>query len=900
MVAKPNPRKSASGRARREAAARRAHQRNSKLPKSPKKTLGSRTAKENLSCPIVGIGGSAGGFEAAMELLRNLPSRTGMAFVIVQHLDPHHASRLSSLLGKVTAMPVSEVTGTTTPKPNTVYVQPPNKCVIAKNGTLTLVQREERLNVGIDHFFESLAEACGSRGIGVVLSGTGSDGTAGLRAIKAAGGLTFAQNQESAKFDAMPRSAIRAGFVDLVLTPREIAREIERIADHPYIRRPLSDPEEIEKAAYRQADDLGRIFLSLKKQMGVDFSAYKESTLIRRIQRRMALHRIEKISQYARFLRDNKKEIQALFDDLLINVTRFFRDEALFRALKKRFLPALLKNKSKDRQPELRAWVPGCASGEEVYSLAICILETLGSGPSKMRVQIFGTDLSESVIEHARLGIYSSAIEKDVSPARLKRFFVKRDGTYQIHRNVRDICTFARQNITADPPFSRLDLISCRNVLIYLSPELHKRCIPQFHYALNAGGYLILGPAESVGLYDELFKLVDKKNKIYAKTAVTTPHTANLIPQGGLGLAHFGARLTAAAGANFGGDILKVADRIMLSTYAPAAVVIDQDMQVQQFRGRTELFLEHAPGPATFNLLQLARSTLVPDLRATIRRAIKTDKPARTEYAKVKLRGKSYEINIQVVPFKIPGNARSWLLVIFDETTKGTKPGKPPRALGKTAREREVGDLRRELAASKESLQTIIEEQEATNEELKSSNEEIESSNEELQSTNEELETAKEELQSTNEELTTLNEELSNRNLEMMQLTNELNNLLASIQMPIVMVDNALTVRRATPAARAAFNILPTDIGRPLSELRPNIDVPDLENILREVIETLGTRERKVSDKGGRKYSLRIRPYRTTDNKIDGAVLTLIDVDGTKKSNETKTGSETKDVSSRK
>ncbi|PYJ12517.1 MAG: hypothetical protein DME94_12020, partial [Verrucomicrobia bacterium] len=318
------------------------------------------------------------------------------------------------------------------------------------------------------------------------------------------------------------------------------------------------------------------------------------------------------------------------------------------------------------------------------------------------------------------------------------------------------------------------------------------------------------------------------------------------------------------------------------------------------FRGRTELFLEHAPGPATFNLLQLARPTLVPDLRATIRRAIKTDKPARTERAKVKLRGRSYEINIQVVPFKIPGNARSWLLVIFDETTKETKPGKLPRALGKTAREREVGELRRELAASNESLQTIIEEQEATNEELKSSNEEIESSNEELQSTNEELETAKEELQSTNEELTTLNEELSNRNLEMMQLTNELNNLLASTQMPIVMVDNALTVRRATPAARGAFNILPTDIGRPLSELRPNIDVPDLENVLREVIETLGTRERKVSDKGGRKYSLRIRPYRTTDNKIDGAVLTLVDIDGTKKSDETKTGSETKDVSSRK
>src|SRR6266480_2382026 len=569
MVAKQKARASASPRARRGALVRRASQRKSTLSKSPKKTLTSRAAKENLSCPIVGIGGSAGGFEAAMELLRHLPSKTGMAFVIVQHLDPHHASRLSNLLDKVTAMSVSEITETTTPKPNTVYVQPPNKCVIAKNGTLKLVQREERLNVGIDHFFESLAEECGSRAIGIVLSGTGSDGTAGLRAIKAAGGLTFAQSEESAKFDAMPRSAIRAGFVDLVLPPGEIAREIERIANHPYTRRPLSDPEEIEKAAYRQADDLGRIFLSLKKQMGVDFSAYKESTLIRRIQRRMALHRIDKLNRYARFLRDNKKEVEALFDDLLINVTRFFRDKQLFRALKKRFLPALLKNKGKDRQPELRVWVPGCATGEEVYSLAICILEALGNHLSKMRIQIFGTDLSESLIEHARAGIYPSAIEKDVSRARLKRFFVKRDSSYQIHRNVRDTCTFARQNITADPPFSRLDMISCRNVLIYLSPELHKRCIPQFHYALNPGGYLILGPAESVGLYDQLFKLEDKKNKIYAKKKVATPHDMNLAPYQGLGLTRAGAKSTFHDNAAFNAQLLQIADRIMLGVYAP-------------------------------------------------------------------------------------------------------------------------------------------------------------------------------------------------------------------------------------------------------------------------------------------------------------------------------------------
>ncbi len=378
----------------------------------------------NSLCPIVGVGGSAGGFEAAMELLRHLPAKSGMAFVIVQHLEPHHGSQLSKLLGKITAMPVIELAETVRPRPNTVYVQPPNKCVILKDGALKLIRRTEKLNLAIDHFFESLAEEGGSRAIGVILSGTGTDGTAGLRAIKAAGGVTFAQNEESAKFDAMPRSAIRAGFVDAVLDPRGIAQAIRRIAEHSYIRRPITDGEGVQpdKGVYSKADDLGRIFFSLKKQTGVDFGSYKPTTLSRRIQRRMALHRMEKLSEYAEFLRDNKKEIEALFDDLLINVTHFFRDERMFRALKKRFLPALLKSKIKNRHAQLRVWVPGCATGEEVYSLAISILEALGPRAPKMNIQIFGTDLSESTIEHARTGIYSGTIEREVSASRLKRF----------------------------------------------------------------------------------------------------------------------------------------------------------------------------------------------------------------------------------------------------------------------------------------------------------------------------------------------------------------------------------------------------------------------------------------------------------------------------------------------
>ncbi|PYK16038.1 MAG: hypothetical protein DME55_12780, partial [Verrucomicrobia bacterium] len=415
----------------------------------------------------------------------------------------------------------------------------------------------------------------------------------------------------------------------------------------------------------------------------------------------------------------------------------------------------------------------------------------------------------------------------------------------QVSRRVREICTFARQNVVADPPFSRLDLISCRNVLIYLSPELHKRCIPQFHHGLNPGGYLILGPAESVGTFDELFDLVEKKNKIYAKKMLATPRPAEMGDYQRARFASIPVRSTTVEAATFGEQLVRAADHIMLNAYAPAAAVIDHDLRVHQFRGRTDFYLQHHPGPATLNLLQLVRPSLAADLRNTVRRTIKTNKPARTERSLIKHNGKTREINMQVVPFKIPGTEKPWLLVIFDETTSAGKPGKAPQFSGKTTSQREITELRRELSA-----------------------------------TNEELETAKEELQSTNEELTTLNEELSNRNLEMMQMNSDLKNLLASMQLPILMVDSDLLVRRVTPAARNAFNVLHSDVGRPISDFKPNIDIPDLEELLREVIETLAMRERRVTDREGRQYSLRVRPYRTTENKIDGAVITLVDING--------------------
>ena len=838
---------------------------------------------KKLDCPIVGIGGSAGGFEATMELLQHLPAKTGMAFVIIQHLDPHHASRLPNLLSKATQMPVTEVSGPLKPQSDNVYVQPPNKCVVCRSGSLTLVRRTERLNLAIDHFFESLAEEQGPRAIGVLLSGSGSDGTVGLRAIKAEGGITFAQDEGSAKYPSMPRNAIKSGFVDAALSPKEIATELWRIADHPYIQNAKPDGANPEKEDVR-LDDMSRIFLALKKHTGVDFTAYKQSTLQRRIERRMALHRIERLSQYARFLRDNNKEINELFNDLLINVTRFFRDESTFKALAKRFIPALIKQKK--GKDDLRVWVPGCATGEEVYSLAICILEALGSAASKMRVQIFGTDLSEMAIDRARLGIYSTAIEKDVSPARLHRFFKKLDSTYQINRLVRDLCTFARQNITADPPFSRLDLISCRNVLIYLGAQLQKRALPIFHYALNPGGYLILGPSETVGIFGDIFEMVDRRAKIYAKKILPGRTEVDLRPYTGFGEIKSleSPRLAPASdGGDFNSHVQLMADRILLGTYAPAGVVIDESMQVRQFRGQTAPFLEHAAGPATLNLLHMARPSLVPDLRATIHRALKTQQPARKEHAVMKRDGHIMSVNIEVVPFKVANSDKNWALVVLEDASKSEEiksKGKKGKSTKQRVKDETIDHLRDELSATKESLQAIIEEQEATNEELKSANEEIESSNEELQSTNEELETAKEELQSTNEELTTLNEELSNRNMEIMQINSDLSNLLSSVHLPIVMVDNGLMVRRATPTARNAFNITESDIGRRITELQPNIEIPNLGKLISDVIETLTQREREVSDKQGRRYSLRVRPYRTADNKIDGAVLTLVDIHG--------------------
>lgn len=628
---------------------------------------------------------------------------------------------------------------------------------------------------------------------------------------------------------------------------------------------------------FRQSD-LDKILQILRLQTGVDFSYYKKSTLTRRIARRMSLRRVERLTDYVALVGGDANEAEALFNDVLINVTSFFRDSECFSALAERVLPFLME-KRLNQGGDLRIWVPGCSTGEEVYSLAILVLEYMEKKGAHIRVQLFGTDLSEAAIAKARAGFYLESSMKNVSEARLRRFFTKTDNRFVIKRNVRDLCTFARQNLCEDPPFSKLDLVSCRNLLIYLGPELQKHCIPLFHYALNPGGFLVLGNSESIGSFTHLFQTTEKKTKVYMrKTTRQSPP---------FGFARdVGARKPQwpkpepVPGKGLAGEVQRQADLLLLNRFAPASVVIDEAMQILSFRGQTGPYLEHFSGEASLNLMQLARPSLAADLRTLVQKALKKGTPVQKEKVALTRGRQLLHITLEAIPIKLPAHAgQRWLLVLFSDHSTAApvqKSSSKEIPLEKRSVERR---LREELRATKESLEAIIEEQEASNEELKSANEEIESSNEELQSINQELETAKEELQSTNEELQTLNEELNNRNSEMVQANNDLLHLLAGIQIPIVMVDSSMIIRRVTPMAREAFNLIPSDIGRPFADIQSNLDLVDLEKLIGNVIETLKTCIRPVQDKGGRWHSLCIRPYRTKENTIDGALITLTDID---------------------
>ncbi|MBD2464436.1 PAS domain-containing protein [Oscillatoria sp. FACHB-1407] len=847
--------------------------------------------------PVVGIGASAGGLEAFTQLLNFLPTNTGMAFVIIQHMTPDQESVLNQILARVTRMPVYEAQDGMAVAPNQVYLIPPNQTLTIAKGLLKLSPRPPRntMFMSVDTFLLSLAEDRGSKAIAVILSGADSDGARGVEAVKAAGGITIAQCQESAQVESMPNTAIATGQVDFILPPDQIAQKLAEISHHPYITNLSKTVAEASSTPTASQDALTTIFNALRKTTGVDFTHYKQTTLNRRIQRRMVLYQLDNLDEYARYLQSNPAEVMALYRDCLIHVTSFFRDPDSFQALKAVVFPIIIKDKSPSTP--IRIWVAGCSTGEEAYSIAICLLEFLSDQVSHVPIQIYATDLSETAIEYARNGIYTPSQVANVSPDRLYRFFIQVEGGYQISKAVRELCVFARQNLIGDPPFSRLDLITCRNVLIYLGNSLQKKLLPIFHYGLKSNGFLMLGASETVGDFIDLFTLCDKKNKIYAKklsmarpnielTASSySPTTINVQPL-----------VTEPLPNDL--ELQREADRIVLNQYAPAGVVVDENLEILQFRGQTSPYLEPAPGRASLNLLRMAKEQLRRDLQSAVYQARQQKLPVRRDG--LQIRESDYpsggttsqrirQVIINVTPFQVGSNQECFLVLFEDapmilelpaETEDGSTSSKR-----KTREAQEIIRLKQELATSREHLQSIIEEQQATNQDLRAANEEILSSNEELQSTNEELETAKEEIQAANEELNTVNDELRRRTQEATQVSNDLQNLLNSIHIPILMLGADLQIRQFTPAMEGIFNLISTDIGRPLSDITHKLSVPNLEQQILEVIRTLNLKTQEIQDRDGHWYHLRIRPYRTIDNKIDGAVLVLIDIDDLKRSN---------------
>ncbi|BDA71031.1 Signal Transduction Histidine Kinase (STHK) with CheB and CheR activity [Calothrix sp. PCC 7716] len=836
--------------------------------------------------PIVGIGASAGGLEAFTQLLQHLPTDTGMGFVLVQHLSPDHKSLLSEILSRATEMPVHEVVDNTTVEPNHLYVIPPGKQMVISGGVLKLMPREKTrgLAMTVDTFFFSLASDRGNKALAVVLSGGDSDGALGAKAIKAAGGITFAQCQDTAQVSSMPNTAVATGHVDFILTPSEIAAELGKISRHPYVADTtlLEVPETEELIEGKNA--LQTIFVLLRVATGVDFSSYKHTTLQRRIYRRMMLYQIQQLEDYVRFLQNNPAEVQALYEDVLINVTSFMRDKEAFEALKNKVFPIITKDKSPSIP--IRVWVAGCSTGEEAYSIAICLLEFLEAQPLALPIQIYATDISESAIEKARLGIYKHSQMGDISPERLRRFFVQVDDGYQICKPVRELCVFAKQNLGADPPFSKLDLITCRNVMIYFGTTLQKKVLPIFHYGLKATGFLMLGTSETVGEFLDLFSLVDKKYKIYARKLMPARLPLDVVTNNyPLNLVEYNSQINKETFTDL--DLQKEADRIVLNRYAPAGVVTNFDLKILQFRGQTSRYLEPTPGRASLNLLKMVREDLRLEVRTAVGQAKNLDAPVTLEGLQIWENEQARLVTINVIPFKARTLEERYFLILFEDTPATQEAETSSKTKGRKSKiDPEVARLQQELKATKEHLQSVIEEQEASNQDLRAANEEILSSNEELQSTNEELETAKEEIQATNEELKTVNDELYRRNLELNQLSNDLENLLSSTNIPIVMLGADVRIRRFTPLAQQILNLIPTDVGRPLRDINHNLNIPGLEQEILSVINTFSVKEQEVQDQKGHWYDLRIRPYRTIDNKIDGAVMILVDIDALKRSSE--------------
>jgi two-component system CheB/CheR fusion protein len=826
--------------------------------------------------PIVGIGASAGGLEALEQFLRGVPPDSGMAFVIIQHLDPTHQGLLPELLQRASGMTVFQVKDRMRVKPNCVYVIPPNRDMSILHGVLHLFEPTEPrgLRLPIDFFLRSLAEDRQQYSVGVILSGMGSDGTMGLRAIKEKAGLGLAQEPASAKFDSMPRSAIDAGLADLVAPAQELPGKIINYLRHTLQIAKVEGPQE-----EKDQSSLEKVLILLRAKTGHDFSPYKKNTVYRRIERRMGLHQIDRLATYVRYLRENSQELDLLFNELLIGVTNFFRDAAAWEFLQDEGLPALLAER---RGGVLRAWSAGCSTGEEAYSLAIMFKEALERArvTEKFQLQIFATDLDRDAIDRARQGVYTANIAADVSPERLSRFFVKEENGYRIGKEIRGAVTFATQNLIMDPPFTKLDLLVCRNLLIYLTPEVQRKLIPLFHYTLKPGGILFLGSAESLNSSGDLFAPLNLKSRLFLRREsalsmepLSFPPT--LVPA----LSRVHKEIIMAKPED---NLQTLADQLLLQSFSPPAVLVNGKGDILYISGRTGKYLEPAAGKANWNIFAMAREGLRFELGSAFEKALRQKEALTATGLKVGEGSGTQWVDITVQAVEEPEALRGLVMIVFKDRRPVPGKKRPSRSGAPSGGDGRVLELEQELKQLHEKLQTSREEMQSSQEELKSANEELQSTNEELQSTNEELTTSREEMQSLNEELQTVNAEQQSKMDELSRTNNDMRNLLNSTEIVTVFLDSQCRIRRFTKGVEKLFKLIPGDVGRPLDDIVNHLNYPELVADVEEVLRTLVFAEKQIATADQRWFLVRIMPYRTMEDVIDGVVITFSEITAAK------------------
>jgi len=828
--------------------------------------------------PIIGIGASAGGLEALEQFLKHVPSKSGMAFVVVQHLDPTRKGMMSELLQRSTDMKVTQVKDRTMVQPNCVYVIPPNKNMSILHGVLHLLDpvAPRGLRLPIDFFFRALAQDQQEHSIGVVLSGMGSDGSLGVRDIKEKAGLALVQDPDSAKFDGMPRSAIEAGQADIVAPAEELpGKIISFLKRTPLIAHKNVEPDDKSQSA------LEKIVVLLRAQSGNDFIHYKRNTLYRRIERRMGIHQIHKMATYVRYLQENSQELDLLFKELLIGVTNFFRDPASWELLRTKAIPELLGSRAPGQT--LRAWVPGCSTGEEAYTLAITLKEAVEALKPKKQfsIQVFATDLDRDAIDKARHGLYPANIAADISEERLSRYFTKEENGFRVRKVIRELVVFAPQNLIMEPPFTRLDILSCRNVLIYLSHDMQKKLIPMFHYSLNPDGILLLGSAETVGEFSDLFKPIDGKSRIYRRTESVMRSKQFAFP------ASFNASQPALPetrpahipAANF----QALADQLILQHCASPAVLTNDQGDICYVSGRTGKYLEPAAGKANWNLFAMAREGLRYELAEAFQKAVRKKERVSVHGLKIGTHDSDKHVDVTIQHLHEPGPLQGLVMIIFTDVAEPLLAITATRTSKSHPRSSQFTELEKELQRVRGEARTTHEQMQTSQEELRSANEELQSTNEELQSTNEELMTSKEEMQSLNEELQTVNSELQTKVDELSRASNDMKNLLDSTDIATLFLDKDLHVRRFTPQTTKIIKLIPADLGRPITDLASELRYPELAHDAREILRTLNSAEKPIAAHDGRWFTVRIMPYRTLDDRIDGVVITFADITIAKK-----------------